>query len=316
MRLSECVGAFLDAKLAEGVAMTTIRWYEQRLEALVAYLGNDEAENVSRGHLRSFVAHLRRRDELYVDNPYRPAQTGQLSPSTVRGYVRALRCFFRWLEAEDLVARNPASDLKLPPVPKEARKAISDDDLRLLLQASQGEDPQDIRNRALILFLADTGCRVGGLVSLTWRDLDLGRNMATVVEKGDKMRCVLFSETTRRALIQWRTLGVGSGRWVFSSLKTGDRLEATSVNRILERLKAKSGAKGPCNPHSFRHAFARNYLLAGGDLASLSELLGHSDVSVTKRFYARFLVEELRGKHAALSPVNTLDLARIVFEEV
>jgi integrase/recombinase XerD len=152
-------------------------------------------------------------------------------------------------------------------------------------------------------------------VGLTWRDLDMGRNMATVTEKGDKTRCVLYSETTRRALLRWRCLGVGSGRWVFSSLKTGERLQTTSVNRILERLKAKSGAEGPCNPHSFRHAFARNYVLAGGDLASLSELLGHSDVSVTKSFYARFLVEELREKHAELSPVNTLDLAAIVYEE-
>ena len=61
------------------------------------------------------------------------------------------------------------------------------------------------------------------------------------------------------------------------------------------------------NPHSFRHAFAREYLLRGGDLASLSRLMGHASVEVTASFYAVFLVSELQEKHAKFSPIAGME---------
>ena len=76
--------------------------------------------------------------------------------------------------------------------------------------------------------------------------------------------------------------------------------------RMLSRRAERMGIKGKVNPHSFRHAFARDYLLSGGDLASLSDLLGHSDVLVTKAFYGVLTGNELRQKHAEHSPVKRI----------
>ena len=64
--------------------------------------------------------------------------------------------------------------------------------------------------------------------------------------------------------------------------------------------------RDPTNPHAWRHAFAREYLQNGGDLASLADYLGHSDVSVTHQAYAIFRTEELKAKHARLSPIAHL----------
>jgi integrase/recombinase XerD len=78
------------------------------------------------------------------------------------------------------------------------------------------------------------------------------------------------------------------------------------VNQLLERLKIKAGISGRVNPHAFRHAFAKLYLMSGGDLASLSDLMGHSDVQVTKQFYSVFSQEELKRKHAQHSPLGVI----------
>ncbi|MCJ7824630.1 MAG: site-specific integrase, partial [Anaerolineales bacterium] len=93
---------------------------------------------------------------------------------------------------------------------------------------------------------------------------------------------------------------------LFTSLEDGRPMNPNSVLQMLRRLGRRAGVEGRVNPHAFRHGFAREYLRNGGDLASVSDLLGHSQITVTKANYAVFLVEEHRDKHEAFSPVNYL----------
>ncbi len=310
MTIIEAVELFLDAKLADGVAETTEAWYRGRLERLAVYLGERELADVSTQDLRLFIVSLRRPQTLYADHPYRQATEGELSPATRQGYVRVIRQFFTWLVAEGSLRDNPTRHIKLPRLPKHQPRASSATTLGALLRATEGDEPGQKRDRALLLFLADTGCRVGGAVGLTLEDLDLAGGVAMVTEKGDKTRAVMFTPATAEALRAYLQARPVISRWVFPSLKTGERLHRTSINHILYRLRARAGGVvGRCNPHSFRHAFAREYILNGGDLATLADILGHADVSVTKQFYSTFEFAELQDKHRRYSPVAQLDLA-------
>jgi len=80
------------------------------------------------------------------------------------------------------------------------------------------------------------------------------------------------------------------------------------VGEVPRRLRRNAGVDGAVNPHSFRHAFSREYLKNGGDLASLADLLGHSDVWVTWQAHAVFTFDELKAAHERLSTV--IQLAR------
>jgi site-specific recombinase XerD len=75
---------------------------------------------------------------------------------------------------------------------------------------------------------------------------------------------------------------------------------------MMKRYKKRAGLTGRVNPHTFRDAFAREYILKGGDLASGSEMMGHTQITGTKQFYAVFQAEELREKHDRFSPVGRL----------
>jgi integrase/recombinase XerD len=66
-------------------------------------------------------------------------------------------------------------------------------------------------------------------------------------------------------------------------------------------MSYKAQITGRHNPHAFRHGFARGALQNGADISTVAQLLGHSDVSITVRFYARWSDEELKAKHAAVS---------------
>lgn len=304
--LSEAISQLLIATQAEGRSVRTVQSYERNLSYLVAYLGDQDVTQVTPAHLRRYAADLHGRDSRYDTHPMMATKPGHLSDFSVMSYLRSVKRLFNWLTEEGHLAENPARRLKLGQPARTEPKAITRDDFRKLLQATAGTDPISRRNRAIVLFLADTGARVGGLAGLRLPDLNLQALYASVVEKGKKTRRVFFSEITQAALISWLMVRPGdAGEWVFCSLGTRgeDRLGEAGIGQVLKRLRRKAKITGPCSPHAFRHAFAREWLRSGGDLSTLSNVLGHSDVAVTSRFYAKFLPEELQEFHRRHSPV-------------
>ena len=87
---------------------------------------------------------------------------------------------------------------------------------------------------------------------------------------------------------------------------TGEHWAPAGLAETLGRLADTAGVTGRCNPHAFRHGLARAWLLNGGDLASLSEFLGHANIQTTADFYGRLTNAEVHEKHRALSPVRSL----------
>lgn len=83
-------------------------------------------------------------------------------------------------------------------------------------------------------------------------------------------------------------------------------MKASTVHSILKRLKEKAGITGRVNPHAFRHAFAREYLMNGGDIGILSTLLGHASQQLTRDVYAVFTIDELAKLHHKFSPIDRL----------
>ncbi|MCD6552447.1 MAG: tyrosine-type recombinase/integrase [Anaerolineae bacterium] len=305
MLLSDAVEALLIATRADGRSPSTVNSYRRKLKPLVDFLGDVEIETITIDDLRGYVGDLMDRQARWASNPYVSEQAGGLSPFTVASHVRAIKRLFNWLQEEGHLDNNPARRLKVPQPRRMKPKAISRQDLTALLGTTEGDSVADIRDRALILFLADTGCRVGGLCGLELEDLDLDNRTAIVCEKGDKCRMVFFTEPTAEALRAW--LEVRPDRatdCVFVTLSHSvGALTGNAVTQMLKRRAKQAGAKGPVNPHAFRHAFAREFLLGGGNLGTLSDILGHTDVEVTKMYYAVFTTGELKRQHDKYSPI-------------
>jgi site-specific recombinase XerD len=283
--------------------------YRQKLKPLLAFLGDVPVEEISIDDLRRYVAYLMDLQVRYVDHPTRRRREGGLSPFTVSSRVRSFKRLFNWLEEEGAIEGNPASRTKIPRPKRGRPKGITRQDLLALLDACEGDEAIDKRDRAIVLFLADTACRAGGLCGLRVEDLDLETGLALIREKGNKSRFVPFMPATAEALAAWLEVRPqDKGSWVFVGLANHSKgaLTANSIGQILRRRADLVGVTGPVNPHAFRHAFARDFLLDGGDLGTLADLMGHSDVSVTKAYYGIFKVEELQEKHRRHSPIAQL----------
>lgn len=305
MLLSEAIEALCLATLADGRSQATVADYRQKLGYLLAFLGDVDARAVTSSDLRRYVASMRSADTLYAGHTYRVERAGSLAPATLATRIRAVKRLFNWLASEGVIAASPAARIQMPK-PQRGRvpKAISEGDLLRMIEAAR-DDPRDL---ALVLFLADTGCRRGGLVGLRLADLALDHGRAWVTEKGDKRRAVFLSEPTIRVLAAWLAVrpAVGHDR-VWLSHSTGEPLTGDGAAQVLQRLGKRAGCTGPHGAHSFRHGFARQWILAGGDLATLADVMGHAEVSTTWAAYAVFSQDELQKRHARYSPIGKLD---------
>jgi integrase/recombinase XerD len=306
MRLTEAIDALCIATKVNGRSPRTVEGYREKLRYLLNFLGDVPVESITVDDLRRFVASLMDERVLFAHHPTRKKCKRKLSPHSVECYVGHVKRLFSWLVEEGHLDINPMTRIKRKKTKNRNVKAISPKDFLAILATTEGGSVIDKRDRAEIMFLADTGCRAGGLYSLKVQDINLEEGEAEVVEKGDEPRFVFFGEVTAQTIRDWLEVRPkGRGDWLFTGLRKSDKdqVDPNNLRQMLDRRAEEAGVTGPHGPHSFRHAFAIAYLMDGGDLASLSELLGHSGVAVTADWYGRFARRQLQRMHTKHSPV-------------
>ncbi|MFA9492005.1 MAG: tyrosine-type recombinase/integrase [Anaerolineales bacterium] len=293
MNVKEAIEEFLLCKMAEGLKDSTITWYKVRFMRFDKKFGDWPLERLNINDLRKYIVDIRSEN---VSDDYKFA------------LVRVVRTLLKWCNEDTDYRNDMYKKIKPHPRSKKAPKGVDPRDVQRLLDSCD-ESVSSIRDFSIILFLYDTGCRAAGLCNLTLRELDLDHRRALIFEKGDKTRVVLFREETANALARWfRVRKWRDNPFVFHSLQEDVPLNPTSLRHMLNRRGKRADVKGKVNPHAFRHGFAREYILNGGDLASASEIMGHSSLAVTKDFYAMFSIEELREKHDEFSPLGNLEI--------
>jgi integrase/recombinase XerC len=249
-----------------------------------------------------------------------------LSPATEQLYIVATKRFFNFLAARKSAeinlprlnefilqqARRPGR--RLPQFPREDIEKVLDHVMALVPSADPEERLRDLRDRAFILTLADTGLRVHEACKLRRGDLDWNEGQAIIIGKGDKQAVIRFSERSLRALKDYLaargSLDGSSGRSLTSlplfarhDRGVGKKVKPISTTtgrdivhaRVVQAL-GEVGQKW-ITPHSFRHYFVTSVLRASGNLKLAQELARHANIQVTQR-YAHLSNEELdKGYH-------------------
>lgn len=217
--------------------------------------------------------------EVFIEHE----QDRGLKVTTLSTRLNHFRTFLRYLIDRDIVnERVLKRKIKLK-VPNFLPRAIAPDDIRKLLGAIE-----KTRDRALILVLLRTGMRIGEVLHLNIRDLDIRERKIHIYE-GEKNclgRVVYLSDDALMALKLWLNTRKPQKQYLFYGLHHGP-LGYTQARNIFVRYLSAAGLqhKG-YTIHSLRHTFASELLNAGMRLECLQLLLGHRDIEMTRR-YAR-----------------------------
>jgi site-specific recombinase XerD len=275
---------FCAAKAAEGASPRTVEWYQMILVRAVRRFGERRpVDAIPAAELRAWLLELRT----------------TLAPESIAGYVRGLKAFGNWCATEELAGAGGFRALRRPKVPHRLIAPFSDPELRSLLAVASE------RERALSLVLLDTGLRLSELASLRVGDIRPDGTLH-VMGKGAKERIVPIGATARRALVRYlatrQPVKAGDplfcGRW-------GRALTARGIQLAIARLGRRAAVVTRCSPHTFRHTFARGYLVNGGDVFSLQQILGHTTLDMVRR-YVTLSEADLVARHRTASPADRL----------
>ncbi|OGP64292.1 MAG: hypothetical protein A2169_06535 [Deltaproteobacteria bacterium RBG_13_47_9] len=266
----------------------TCRGYLRDLEGFEKFLkesgislspsGEVEPEKVDRLDIRRYLSFLHRKNRK----------------SSIARKLSTLRSFFKYLVREQILSSNPAKSISTPKVDKPLPTTLTVDEVFRLIESPKGpsrKNPLEAavskgsRDNAILELLYSSGLRVGELVGLDVRQLDLDLGIVKVMGKGRKERIVPVGKKAIEALkayLEQRGVLRGDAP-LFVNLK-GGRLTARSVGRLVERYTKRSGIFRKVSPHSLRHTFATHLLDAGADIREIQEMLGHSSLSTTQRY--------------------------------
>jgi len=261
-------------RVERGFSPHTVRNYLADLGVLADFLADKRLSlgRARRKQLREFLG----------------MQAVRYAPATVSRRRASLATFYRFLCREGLLKENPADLLPGVRLPQRLPSMLTQSEARNLVGGGKGQDdPDALRDGAILELLYGTGMRVSELVSLDERDVDLqGLEIRIRKGKGGKERIAFLGDEAAAALAVY---AADRPRWqqghdpaaLFYG-KRGRRLSDRSVRRIMDRCAGRVGK--PLHPHMLRHSFATHMLEEGADVRTIQELLGHANLSTTQKY--------------------------------
>lgn len=288
--LALALQTFLIDRQARRYTPRTLDFYRDRLRPFVTWCeaqGVTEIDQLRAAHVRAYLVLL---------------QDSGLAAATVHSTARAVKAFCNFAVAEGMIAASPMAAVGMPKLPKTTLPSLTAEDVRKLLNAADRA-----RDKALVLFLLDTGLRAVEIANLEGRDVDMDAGAVHVrLGKGQKDRTVYIGAKTRRALLRyWREVysGLPSGRDpVWLNERTGEGLTHWGVRAALRRLGEHAGVEHS-NPHTFRRTFALWSLRAGMSIYHLQRLMGHEDLQML-RLYLPLVEGDMQEAHKQHGPVD------------
>lgn len=281
--------AFLVAKRVSGCTEGTLRTYAWWLQRLVR-----EVPQADPLQVRAFFARLQDRG---------------LSSSRQHQAYRTFKTFFRWCVEAGVLGSDPLRGFSMR-TPKTLPRVPTEDELRAVV-LSCPQTLEGLRNRAMVLVLADSGLRASELLRLLvedWRPTD--RGLFVRAGKGRKDRVAFVGPTTTRALRAWleRHPNPSPEAFLFCD-RLARPLKYRHLVQVLHRLSEKAGLPQHrrLHPHALRHFAATSWLRAGVGLDEVRRLLGHESLSTTLR-YSALVGRDLQQAHRRAGALERLML--------
>jgi site-specific recombinase XerD len=276
---------FMLSRQAMNCTPTTLVFYSHTAGAFLSWISEQNVispEEVTARHVRQFIAGL--------------ADKGR-KDTTLHANARAIRTLLRFWHAEGYLPAPVKFDM--PKLEKKRLPVLTAEQLQQVVSAC------NVRDKAIVLFLSDSGLRREEAIKLNWGNVDIQTGRVTVKHgKGGKDRTAAIGATTRRALLKYRrTLKDASANAPLFQTQTGTRFGYHGFVEIFQRLTKKTGIY--ISPHALRRTWTILCLRAEMNPLHVQHLGGWEDLTMVDH-YAQMEDEDLLKAHRAHSPIDNL----------
>ena len=214
----------------------------------------------------------------------------QLTPSYINAILRCLRAYFRYAVEEEYLTTNPTAKISWQKQGKVIIETFTDQEVRSLLEVYDFSTFLSARNKLILAIAFDTGARNTEMCDIL--EEDVRDNVILLHGKGNKERHVPLTPYLKRAVLKYRRIKeqyfadkiIPYKQLLLS--RTGRPMTKEAMEHIFKQAAAQTDVRTNirCSPHTARHYFAQTHLRNGLDVYSVSRLLGHENINITKRY--------------------------------
>ena len=309
--LDKLIGLYEISNQAEVKSEKTITWYCYILTAFTWYAqqkwGSNDISVFNIDNIRQYILDLRNR-KRFEGHPYTPARDKSVSSKTVQGHVRGLKAFSTWLYSNGYANKNILKNLRVPKAVSRIMEPLTAEEQEKVLATARNSKHEGIRNYAIVLTLLDTGLRESELAGCSINNLNLEDGYMKVLGKGAKERVVPIGvycqQTLRNYIDNVRPIPQNGDCNILFLTITSKPIASNTIKLLFHRL-AKASGIGRLHAHLCRHTFAVNYIMNGGDISSLKEILGHTTFEMVNH-YLHFTKSQITAQHRKYSPMDRL----------
>ncbi len=253
---------------------------------------------VTHNHIKAYFSYLK---------------SNGLTESYINTILKSLRAFYNYCVIEEYITKNPCLKVRWQRQKKTIIQSFTDEEIIKMLNAFDYKNYLNARNKAIIALLADTGIRNLELCMI--RKVDVKERFILIHGKGNKERYVPITPMLNKILIKFERI---REYYLKDKVIVEDGYFLSRTSRILtveaiERIVCKAGKTAEvrpeirCSPHTFRHYYAQKQLRNGLDVYSLSRLLGHENINITKRYLQSINDYDVLEKSIKTSPLMSLE---------
>lgn len=279
MLAKDCLEEFkVECDLRRLSARTT-KGYYNNTALFLNYLEKHEKltllEAIRPPHIKKYVQYLIGKD---------------LSPSYVNGILKCLRAFFKFALSEEYITANPVTKVNWQREGKVLIETFTDEEVHALLNAFNFSGYLQARNKLILAIAFDTGARNTEICTIL--NSDIRDNVILIHGKGNKERHVPLTPYLKKLLIKYQRIKedyfddkiIPYENLLLS--RTGRPMTKEAMEHVFKQAAAKTNIRQEirCSPHTARHYFAQTHLRNGLDVYSVSRLLGHENINITKRY--------------------------------
>lgn len=309
--LSGYIGDFISyMQMARGMSPNTCKSYERDLILFAGFLMNgniDQAVKDCFFKVSEVDAALVSLDSGVIKSFVSALTVKGYSPASINRILSGVRGLYTYLYRYGITSSNPGSGVKSLKQGKKLPSFLFEEEVKAVSDfAENNSHLWPVRDKAIILCLYTSGCRVSEMAGMLLKDLRADCTSIIVMGKGRKERRVFFSKEAAGALKEYlavRKKAIPAEReginHIFIS-KKGGNLSVRGIQFIISCYSKLQNNGKSFSPHSLRHSYATALVTKGADIRLVQELLGHASVSTTQRYShitTRHLLETYNLSH-------------------
>lgn len=303
MRLNDVLEEFVLELEMQNYSPRTIKAYRNNNLLMFTFIENEfgitELEDIQTVHIKAYIKFL---------------QKNRRKVSYINGIIKSFRAFFKYAVNEEYIENNPVHKVAWLRERKTLINSFTDEEVERMMKVYIGSDYLVIRNKLIMAFLFDTGIRCLELCSI--KNVDVRENSLLIKNgKGNKQRTVAISPYVKKLVMRYvkcrdarfkdRIIDKSTPFFLSYRFKS---LTVEGVERVVKICGQKANVRKEirCSPHTCRHYFAQAQLRNGLDVYSLSRLLGHENISITKRYLQSIKDGDIVEMSVRTSPLMNL----------